>query len=405
MPEGIGARLASPLAPSAPTSRNAARSRLAPCEPALGADTVALSDRAQAQPAPGGDTVALSDRARALASPQVRTLSVPLYDQHDGADRNACGTTSASMLIDTFAGTGRTHHGDLDARMRPFDLYGAPQRLADAIGERGFRVGLRTGADAETIRGLIDQGVPAIALIDPAGPGVGNGLHYVVVRGYETDAAGALSRVSINDPAGGQAYDMPWADFEGRWSNLALKGVPTTLDRVLVSAVPKGDRPVAGADGTTRSASSIALPGEGGPGITASGRPGLCLADGVVNVASTGATGNVLRGVGGLGQTLGGAVTAPVSAYGQAQQAHGDALQRSAALRWQQGGTWNRARAGLEYADGVTRETAGAAVETVSNTAAATVHGAGALLGRIGDGIESAGGWMGDVVGRWLYGG
>lgn len=391
MPETVGARLASPHPPTAPSARNAMPDRFAFREPL--------------QPPPRGDTVELSDRAQALASPQVRTLPVPRYDQHDGADRNACGTTSASMLIDTFAGTGRTHHGDLDARMRPFDLYGAPQRLADAIGERGFRVGLRTGADAETIRGLIDQGAPAIALIDPAGPGVGNGLHYVVVRGYETDASGALSRVAINDPAGGQAYDMPWADFEGRWSNLTLKGVPTTLDRVLISAVPKDDRPVAGADGTTRGASSIALPGEGGPGIAASGRPGLCIADGVVNMASTGATGNVLRGMGGLGQTLGGAVTTPVSAYGQAQQGLGDALQRSAALRWQQGGVWNRTQAGLEYADGVTRETFGAAVGTVSNTAATAVHGAGALLGRVGDGIESAGGWLGDKVGRWLYGG
>lgn len=389
MIEGFGTPPTSARPASVPAARNAGHGETAQCAP---------------PPPLGADAVTLSDRAQALAAPQRRALTIPLYDQHDGADRNACGTTSAAMLIDTFAGAGHTHHSDLDRRMRPFDLYGAPQRLADAIGERGCRVGLRTGANAETVRTLIDQGVPAIALIDPSGPGVGNGLHYVVVRGYETDAAGALTQVSIHDPSGGQAYDMPWADFEGRWSNLTLKGVPTTLDRVLISAVPKDDRPIAGGDGETRSASSIALPGEGGPGVAASGRPGLCVADGVINVASTGATGNVFRGVGGLGQTLGGAVTTPISAFGQHQQRRGDAQQRAAAQQWQQGGVWNRASAGLTYATGVTRETAGAAVETVSNTAATVVHGAGGLLGRVGDGIQSAGGWMGDTVGRWIYG-
>jgi hypothetical protein len=37
-------------------------------------------------------------------------------------------------------------------------------------------------------------------------------------------------------------------------------GVSTGLDRVLISAVPADGRPITGADGVTRSASSIQLP-------------------------------------------------------------------------------------------------------------------------------------------------
>ena len=351
-------------------------------------------------------TLAPSEPAARAATGISRGLAVPLHDQHDGPDRNACGTTSAAMVVDYYDGSAQQcHHSDLDALMRPFDLYSAPGRLADAVARRGMRTGLRVGAGADDLCGLIDRGVPSIVIIDPHVNGSkGNGLHYVVVTGYRNDARGQLAGVTLNDPASSEPYEMPWAEFDEKWRNLSLKGVPTTLDRVLISAVPMGDAPVTGADGVRRPASSIALPGEGGPGVTASGRPGLCVADGVVNAVSAAPRGNGLRAAGGVGQTVVGAAALPAASLGQASQRLGASFEQRAARRWEAGGWAGRAGAVLDYTEGAGLQAAGCVLETGANVAASAAQATGDALGWAGDKVERAGAWIGDTLGTWFYG-
>ena len=110
-------------------------------------------------------TLAPSEPAARARCRSRRGLAVPLHDQHDGPDRNACGTTSAAMVVDYYDGSAQQcHHSDLDALMRPFDLYSAPGRLADAVASTSSVVeGVET---ARALRAMARQHSVPTPIID-----------------------------------------------------------------------------------------------------------------------------------------------------------------------------------------------------------------------------------------------
>lgn len=366
------------------------------------------SQTAQRVSAPGAPPAAGSPPVDQVAlqgaAGHCRDLPLPLHDQYDGSDRNACGTTSASMILDYLeGGRGGRHHSQMDREMRNHDLFSAPDRLLDYAQRNGFRAALKNGASPEDIKHLVDRGLPAQALIDPEGRGKGNTLHYVAIRGYQADPSGQVASVKINDPAGGQTYDMPWGEFESKWSDLTLKGHQVGLDRVLLSYAPQSGL-IQGTDGVKRAASTIRLPGGSYPGLADGSRPALAAADGIANMANVTASGNTVRAAGGLVQTVGGGLAAPTSQMGQALQELGAAQQERARLGWGQGGVGNRLGAAADYTKAAVNQGVGAALETTSNLAASAAHNVGEGLGKVGDGLQETGRRAGEVIGRWIYG-
>lgn len=170
---------------------------------------------------------------------------------------NACGTTSLANVM-TFWGMPRTHE-QIDASVRAFDLFSAPDKLVEYARNNGMRAELKADASLNDLAHMVDQGAPPIVLIDPDNDNNAN-LHYVTVTGYQRDASGKITDIAIADSAGGYRYTMPAEKFQQQWDNLKMGGIGTGLNNVMITAVPKDGRMVTGGDGVQRRASDIQLP-------------------------------------------------------------------------------------------------------------------------------------------------
>lgn len=199
----------------------------------------------------------------------------------DQGHTNACGTTSLANVM-TYWGMPRTHE-QIDQAVRPFDLFSAPDKLVSYAQDNGLRAELKNGASLEDLAHAVDQGTPPIVLIDPDNDKNAN-LHYVSVTGYNRDPSGKVSELAIADSAGGYRYTVPAADFQKQWDKLKMEGVSTGLDNVMITTVPKDNRPVVGGDGVTRNADQIQLP-KSSLGATLESAPARAAAD----VLATGA--------------------------------------------------------------------------------------------------------------------
>lgn len=175
----------------------------------------------------------------------------------DQGNTNACGTTSLANVM-TFWGMPRTHE-QIDASVRAFDLFSAPDKLVEYARDNGMRAELKADASLNDLAHMVDQGAPPIVLIDPDNDKNAN-LHYVTVTGYQRDASGKITDVAIADSAGGYRYTMPAEKFQQQWDHLKMGGVSTGLNNVMITAVPKDGRMVTGGDGVQRRASDLQLP-------------------------------------------------------------------------------------------------------------------------------------------------
>lgn len=201
------------------------------------------------------NTVALSAFAPSGAE-KLSPNDLGVLAQNQG-NTNACGTTSLANVL-TYWGKPTTHE-QVDSSIRHFDLFTAPDKIADYARSHGMRAEMKTDANVEDLAKMVDQGVPPIILMDPDG-GKNANMHYMTVSGYDRDANGKISDVVVADSAGGYRYKMPAEDFQQKWNNLKMGGISTGLSNVMISVVPNDGRKVTGGDGVTRNASDIQLP-------------------------------------------------------------------------------------------------------------------------------------------------
>lgn len=210
-------------------------------------------------------------KAKAVRDP--RAFAPYLQDQRDlEATRNACGTTSAAMLLSFLAGKpGSSTIAQLDAKHRAFNGPSSPHNLAEALAAGGKNhVSVKQNSNLEELGRFVDQGTPALVLIDPDGKGDDSTLHYVLVTGVVRDAQGQIAKLHIADPSGDaakgpnprrQLKTMAAADFDAKWSNLKLLNQDAQLNRVIIAATPKeGGVRFRGADGQVRAAEKLWRP-------------------------------------------------------------------------------------------------------------------------------------------------
>lgn len=192
--------------------------------------------------------------AKRAAPPASHQLNVVQQDQ---GGTNACGTSSLAAVLSYW---GRpTNHQEIDAAIRHFDLFTAPDAIVAYARDHGMKSELKAGASLEDLASMLDQGVPPIVIIDPD-DGDNLNLHYVTVSGYQRDDRGHVSSLVIADSATNTTYVMDAKEFQQKWGQLKLGGAATGLNNVMISIVPADDREIRGADGNTRRASDIALP-------------------------------------------------------------------------------------------------------------------------------------------------
>ncbi len=184
-----------------------------------------------------------------------RKVDVPIESQ---GQTNGCGTTSLAAVLSHWGVPGQTRE-EIDKSIRKGDTFTAPDNILDYARGKGMRASLKNEASLDDMAKMIDQGAPPIVLMKP-GSNTDMSLHYMVATGYQRDGAGKIDSVTFSDPARGRSITMKASEFMERWQNLQVGGVPTGLDRVLISMAPNDDRSVTGADGVQRKASSIELP-------------------------------------------------------------------------------------------------------------------------------------------------
>lgn len=317
----------------------------------------------------------------------VRTLAVKPQNQFDGDDRNACGTTSLASILAFFdPGSPLARHQVLDKQMRNADLFSAPDELLRFARENGYRAGMKTDASLDDIKGMLDKGVPVQVLVDPDNDGGDITLHYVAVTGYKADVSGKITHLTITDPAGGEVYEEAADHFVKRWANLKVGGFDAGFNRVMLTYLPDDGRAIKGADGQVRRAPEIDLPDDGFLGNPLSdSQRGRTLANGIANVVNGAVNVNPGRLVGGVVQTLGGAVTGLVGWGGHYLDKAGDSAFEWARDQWRNGGALGKVAGGFGFLGGGLAKGIGVPLEKVGN-------GASWAIGKVGDGL----GWLGD---------
>lgn len=204
---------------------------------------------------------------RALAPRQQPSTPPATYDARsfgrflqDQGKTNSCGTTSLAMLMSFWSGKPRAYtHQTIDKSIRGFDLPTSPLNVAPYLRQQGFRAEAYNDASPAALRRFLDVGVPVQVLYDPDGNGGDQFLHYVNVVGYQPDATGKPKSFTIADPAGGRLTSVSAAAFNRRWDRLAVDGVGTGLNNVMIVALPKSGQ-VIGRDGRARDVSKLQLP-------------------------------------------------------------------------------------------------------------------------------------------------
>jgi hypothetical protein len=188
------------------------------------------------------------------STPVSRDLGVQPQDQ---GNTNACGTTSLAAVMSHF-GKPRTHD-QIDESIRAFNMFTAPDKLVEYARGNGMRAEIKADANMDDLAKMVDQGAPPIVLIDPGAENDAT-LHYVTVTGYNRDASGKITDVTIADSASNSRYSIPAEEFEKKWDSLKMGNVPTGLNNVMITTVPDDGRSITGADGVSRKASEIELP-------------------------------------------------------------------------------------------------------------------------------------------------
>ncbi len=202
-------------------------------------------------------------------NPRPRDLTGYARFLEDQGNTNGCGTTSLGSIMSYWQNQPGSHtRRKLDQVCRAGDNTTSIHRLLSYANDHGMRAGAKNHASLADLRRYTDLGCPVQVLIEPKS-GKDGMLHYVTVIGVDTDARGNVTGVKLADPDGGAIKTLPAAKFEQRWSDLALWGVGTGIDRVMLVHLPETPVTVRGRDGKLRSTADIAVPKGRGLGFRA----------------------------------------------------------------------------------------------------------------------------------------
>lgn len=144
---------------------------------------------------------------------------VPFFQQ-DVAD-NTCAQACMSLELNfwkpTGAADGISYQQVVDESNR-FNLPTSHQTITSYLDGKGLTATAYRGAKLGFLEHLIDQGRPPIVLLDFGSLAE----HYVVVVGYNP----SQGTVIIHDSIDGPYSQMPFDEFNQRWQNASLSGVP-----------------------------------------------------------------------------------------------------------------------------------------------------------------------------------
>ena len=327
------------------------------------------------------------------AGTTVKSLNVKPQNQYDGSDQNACGTTSLAMVMDYFyPGRAGNNHNVIDKEIRRADLFSTPDNLASYAEDHGLRSSVKTEASLSDIKGALDKGLPVQVVIDPDGNKGDFTTHFVVVEGYEQDAAGNITKLNISDPAGAKKYSIDADTFMKRWSDLNYSNVPSGMSRMMITYAPTDNRPIKGLDGVTRRANDIDLPGNSLlHDIFSNSTPARTLGNGISDVVSGAANLQLGTFLGGIVKTVGGAVGTALSIGGGYAQKGGQAAIAWGKKKWNKGGLGNKILGGLAVVGGGIAKGAGWVVQKAGNAI-------GWVAGKVGDAVKAVGNKIGDAA-------
>jgi peptidase C39-like protein len=166
---------------------------------------------------------------------------------------NGCGTTCLAMILG-YLGSQTVDRHDIDAQIRRYDVFSAPDDLIGYARGAGFAAeGYNHGTQAELQR-FIDAGIPCQLLISADGSRDLARLHMVVAVGYHQ--AGGETVFTVKDPVRGK-IDVRWSDLERKWAAPAVG-----FDHYFIAVarpnttLPPGRK--GGIEGTLRTADGLA---------------------------------------------------------------------------------------------------------------------------------------------------
>jgi uncharacterized protein YvpB len=264
-------------------------------------------------------------------APQPTRREIPSFshqNQYTNNQSNACGTTSLSMLMNYHnPGKAANNRNTIDNAIRNGDMFTAPDDVVGYARKNGYKAEIKNDASFSDIQSMLDKGLPVEVLIDP-GSTTDFNLHYITVTGYEKDAAGNITKVIVNDPAKNGRTELSYDDFMGKWSDLKMGGIPTGMNRVMMTICPNDNRTIVGLDGVSRKAKDISLPKDPWGRMFSDALPAQTLGKGwldLVNGYKNKDAGKIAHGLANLAASLGpvllnSLVGLPAQAAGQAMK-------------------------------------------------------------------------------------
>lgn len=223
--------------------------------------------------------------SKAAIPPENHVLDIQVGKDYVGqGDWNSCGTTSLAMTLSYLS---RYYPIDakakdvltIDAAIRPnsrgegvIDSFTAPNDIEDYVSDLGLKSVQTNDASTDDLKKMIDQGIPPIILTDyePNGTPTGESLHYVVVKGYVTNADGS-TEWQIENPWG-QTDKLNTDQLMKVWSGLDFHiphvgSVGTGYNRLMITVVPPSGT-VRDGNGDKHPAETIETPPYRKPAVT-----------------------------------------------------------------------------------------------------------------------------------------
>jgi len=288
------------------------------------------------------------------------------FNQHvvNPTNRNACGTTSLSMILadEGCIGSALGDAQAVDRTVRPWGGFSAPADLRQYAGRLGLSSRARNSASVADLEERLRAGNRIQVMVDGGGS-----PHWIAVLGMATDPVTGATTIVVADPGDHAPRRMSQADFETIWA------------APMRSAAGAFVNDLAGYHNymICYDRNAADLPWAGNWGIAATENA----AGGVSDVCNGGV--NLTQGRVGtaIGQLTGGTVrtvTAVPGAVGAVVDTAGSRTLDYAGGRWQAGGLGNRTLAVGAYAVG------------------GTMRGVGSTVEFVGNGVSAAGGWVGD---------
>jgi len=159
--------------------------------------------------------------------------NMPYYVQKG----NSCGTTTLAEIM-SYLGVPMTQ-ADVDKGIRRMNTFTAPDDMIEFARDHGLEAEGYNNGTWEEVKSMIDAGHPVQAMVngnDSVSVNGGSesfsvdGLHYIAITGYGTDAATGEEYVIYHDPNRGTEQRMSVSDFEKMWGD-----VPGGFDNYFVA--------------------------------------------------------------------------------------------------------------------------------------------------------------------------